>query len=92
METLAPTPSSRRGKLDDGMEGDVNVHTLFDGRVPKVGHEHLQDTDMANHQGGDDLLLQIHNHGIQALDEIAIGFTARKSARIEPQSQHHQSV
>mmetsp|Transcript_19886 Transcript_19886/g.55303 ORF Transcript_19886/g.55303 Transcript_19886/m.55303 type:complete len:255 (-) Transcript_19886:184-948(-) len=88
---LAPSSSSNGRELDNGVQRNFNTHRLVHRRVAKVRNEHLQHAHMADHQRWCHLLLDLHNHGLQSLNEISVRFAARKSTKM-PRQRWHRTV
>ena len=83
---LQPSTTPQRSKLEDAVHGYFNVGTLVNGCGTKVRHEYLEDTDVAHDQCHAELLFDIDNDGIEAVNQIAVTFASGESWKKRNQS------
>jgi hypothetical protein len=81
MLRLAPPATSHRSKFENCVKWDLDRHAPFHWCIAEVGNESLKNTDMTHYQSWVDLLFNVNDNRPQAIDQITVAFSARKSAK-----------
>lgn len=79
VQTFTPSTSTDGGVLHYCVHRYFDGHTLLDRGIPKVRHQTLQNTHVADQESWNDLLLQFNDNACQTTNQITIAFATRKS-------------